>query len=152
MKTIRATSLRESLYETLQELAVDREPVEIVLKGKSVGVLMPSPSLSPGRRKPLLDLDGVATFCKEHKVKSFALFGSVLRDDFDEESDVDVLVDLAEPIPDFHAECRMIDELEALFGRRVDMLTTAALKSPRMNPHRRESISSTAKVIYDATA
>lgn len=146
MKTIRATNLRKILYETLATLKRNREPIEIVLGGRPVAVLVPSPVLDPRRRKPLVDLDAVAAFCKKHKVKSFALFGSILREDFDAKSDVDVLVDFDRHI-DFHEECRMIDDLEAMFGRKVDMIERGSLD--RLNARRRDSIKSSARTIYE---
>ena len=146
---MRATNLRKWLYRSLEDIQEDREPVEIVLGGKTVAILMPSPVLDPRRRKPLIDLDAVAAFCRRHRVKSFSLFGSILRDDFGEESDVDVIVDLAGRLVDFHQECRMVEELEAIFGRKVDMLTADHLANPRMHPLRREAIITSAKVIYE---
>jgi uncharacterized protein len=149
MKTIKATNLRKNLYEALEVLRKDREPVEIVLGGRPTAVLVPSPVLTPRRRKPLIDLDAIAAFCKKHEVKSFALFGSILRDDFDAESDVDVLVDLNHFV-DFHAECRMLDDLEAMFGRKVDMVERSSLA--RLDEHRRDSIESSARMIYEEAA
>ena len=153
MKSMRATNLRKSLYNTLETIRADREPVEIVLGGKTIAVLMPSPSLDAKRSKPLINLDAVAAFCKKYQLKSFALFGSILRDDFDEKSDVDVIV---EPVPtdrfiSFHDECRMIDELEVLFGRKVEMLEKKSLATIQQ-PDVRHEIETTAKVIYDAQA
>lgn len=150
MKSMRATNLRKSLYDALETIQKDRDPVEIVLGGKTVAVLMPSPTLKPRRRKPLIDLDAVAAFCKKYELKSFALFGSILRDDFDEESDVDVIVD---PVPtdrfiSFREECRMVDELEVLFGRKVEMLEKKNLAIIR-HPEIRREIETTAKVIYE---
>ena len=152
MKSIQATELRKDLFETLDRLAAEREPVEILRFKRPIAVLAPSPSLPAGKRKPLIDLDAIARFCKKHQVKSFALFGSILRDDFDEHSDVDVLVDLDGRHLKFHEECRMLDELELVFGRKVDMVQAGSLASPKMNRHRRASIATTAKVVYDATS
>ncbi len=152
MKSIQATDLRRALFETLDRLAADREPVEIMRFKRPIAVLAPSPSLSAAKRKPLIDLDAISHFCKKHHAKSLALFGSILRNDFDENSDVDVLVDLDGRRLRFHEECRMLDELEIIFGRKVDMVQAENLASPRMNPHRRAAIAATAKVVYDATA
>ena len=151
MKSIQATALRRDLFETLDRLAAKREPVEIVRFKRPIAVLAPAPSLPASRRKPLIDLDAIAHFCKKHQVKSFALFGSILRDDFDEHSDVDVLVDLDRRHLKFHEECRMLDDLEIIFGRKVDMVQAASLASPKMNRHRLASIATTAKVVYDAS-
>lgn len=75
-----------------------------------------------------IDRERVAEFCRRHQVRRLALFGSVLRDDFRPDSDVDVLVEFA---PDAHAGlfelARMEDELAEMLGRRVDLRTPAEL-------------------------
>jgi predicted nucleotidyltransferase len=65
----------------------------------------------------------IAAFCRTHHIRKLALFGSVLRDDFGPQSDVDVLVEF-EPghVPGL-AFFGMADELSALLGRRVDLHT-----------------------------
>jgi hypothetical protein len=89
--------------------------------------------------------DRIAEFCKRYRVRSLALFGSVLRDDFRPDSDVDVLVEF-EP----HSGTtlfdlvHMQDELEKLFGRKVDVVDAAALR----NPFRRHEILKTRQVVY----
>jgi hypothetical protein len=152
VKSLQATALRKELFETLDRLAVVREPIEILRFKRPIAVLVPAPSLPADRRKPRIDLDAITHFCKKHQVKSFALFGSILRDDFDEHSDVDVLVDLDRRHLKFHEECGMLDELELIFGRKVDMVQAESLASTRMNRHRRASIATTARVLYDATS
>jgi len=67
----------------------------------------------------------LAAFCRHHHIKSLALFGSVLRDDFRPDSDIDVLVEF-EPgkTPGFFTIAEMEDELSLLFGnRKVDVRT-----------------------------
>lgn len=75
-----------------------------------------------------IDRERVAEFCRRHQVRRLALFGSVLRDDFRPDSDVDVLVEFA---PDAQAGlfelARMEDELAEMLGRRVDLRTPAEL-------------------------
>ena len=82
----------------------------------------------------------VAAFCRKWQVTEFALFGSVLRDDFGPESDVDVLVSFA---PDVRYSLfdlvEMQDELSAAFGRDVDLVTRRAVERS-MNEWRRRSI------------
>jgi len=94
--------------------------------------------------------DRIDAFCRKWEIVEFALFGSVLRDDFGPESDVDVLVDFvpgtARSLFD-HVE--MQDELAELFGRPVDLLTRAGVQSGR-NPFRRRLILESARVIYAA--
>jgi predicted nucleotidyltransferase len=150
MKTMQATQLRQNLYDTLTQLEESGEPVEILRHGRPIAKLCVAPNIPAGKRKPLIDLDAIATFCQRHDVKSFAFFGSILTPDFDEQSDVDVLLGVEGRRLSYHEECRMIEELEALFARPVDILTDTVLSSPEMNKHRRESIQSSSKVIYDA--
>jgi uncharacterized protein len=94
-----------------------------------------------------IPMDQVAAFCRKWKVKEFSLFGSVLRDDFRPDSDVDVLVELADDASsDFLDWIDMIDELKAMFGREVDLVEKTALT----NPFRRRSILKSHEVIYVA--
>jgi predicted nucleotidyltransferase len=150
MKTMQATELRRDVYNTLEAVASSGEPVEIMKHNRCVAVLYPTNPKSQGKRKPLLDLDAIASFCKRHRIGRFSLFGSILRDDFDENSDVDVLIDVQNRSLKFREECQMVDELEAMFGRKVDLLPAHSLTSPLMNDHRKKAIASTARVIYDA--
>lgn len=70
----------------------------------------------------------MADFCRRHQVCRLALFGSVLRDDFGPDSDVDVLVDFApEARAGLFEMVRMEAELEELIGRKVDLRTPAEL-------------------------
>jgi len=87
-------------------------------------------------------------FCRRWKVKKLALFGSVLRDDFRPDSDVDVLVSFSE---DTHYTlldlARMETELAEIFARKVDLVDLAAIESSR-NYIRRKSILNSAETIY----
>jgi hypothetical protein len=75
-----------------------------------------------------IDREQVADFCRRHQVRRLALFGSVLRDDFRPDSDVDVLVDFApEARAGLFEMARMEAELEELIGRKVDLRTPAEL-------------------------
>jgi predicted nucleotidyltransferase len=87
----------------------------------------------------------VAEFCRRHHIRRLALFGSVLRDDFRPDSDVDVLVEFEEGhIPGF-AIVTMEDELGALLGRKAD------LRTPRdFDAESRAHIAETSLVHYDA--
>ena len=67
----------------------------------------------------------IADFCEKNQIRRFAFYGSVLRDDFDPESDIDVLVEL-EPnhtIGLFEMAQMEIDLPELMGGRRVDLRT-----------------------------
>lgn len=75
-----------------------------------------------------IDRERVADFCRRHQVRRLALFGSVLRDDFRPDSDVDVLVDFApEARAGLFEMARVESELEELIGRKVDLRTPAEL-------------------------
>lgn len=69
----------------------------------------------------------IAEFCRRHHVRSFALFGSVLRDDFGPESDIDVLIEFEPGKTPGFAFFAMQDELSEHFGRRVDLNTPGFL-------------------------
>ncbi len=77
------------------------------------------------------DPKDIAVFCRKWKIVEFALFGSVLREDFGPESDVDVLVTFAPDAPwslwDF---CAMEAELSALLGHQADVVEKPALRNP----------------------
>lgn len=89
-------------------------------------------------------------FCQRWKVSEFALFGSVLRDDFRPDSDIDVLITFA---PDakrgLMTLTKMKYELEDLLGREVDLVNKHAVEASH-NWIRRNEILGTAQVIYVA--
>ena len=85
-------------------------------------------------------------FCQRHHVRRMALFGSVLRSDFTPESDVDILIEFeAGQTPGFFRLAQMQDELSAMLGRSVDLLTPGFLHASI-----RERVMQQARVIYDA--
>jgi uncharacterized protein len=87
----------------------------------------------------------IAEFCQRWNIVEFALFGSVLRHDFRPESDIDVLVTFSsESSVSWDDRLEMQKEIEALFGRKVDLVSKKYLK----NPYRRHEILSTYQVIY----
>lgn len=87
----------------------------------------------------------IAEFCQRWKITEFALFGSVLRDDFRPDSDIDILATFAaKPAATWDDWMKMQKEIEALFGRKVDLVSKKYLK----NPYRRHEILKTQKVIY----
>ncbi|MGG6262968.1 nucleotidyltransferase family protein [Leptolyngbya sp. AN03gr2] len=91
----------------------------------------------------------IAQFCQRWKIREFYLFGSVLRDDFRPDSDVDVMVTFA---PDAEWGFEFVEikrELEQLFDRKVDLLTKASIEQSH-NWIRRKEILGTAKLIYVA--
>jgi predicted nucleotidyltransferase len=92
--------------------------------------------------------DKITDFCQRWKITEFALFGSVLRDDFRSDSDVDILVTFD---PDAHRTLfdlvDMQDELEAMFGRKVDLVSRRGIERSR-NYLRRKAILNSAQIIY----
>ena len=93
-----------------------------------------------------IDREAVSAFCKRHHIARLALFGSVLRDDFEPDSDVDVLVEfLPGHIPGLRFVTIEREFSELLHGRRVDMVTPKFL-----NPRIRDEVLSAAEPLYVA--
>lgn len=94
-----------------------------------------------------IDHDQIAGFCRRWKVTELSLFGSVLRDDFRPDSDVDVLVSFSSDAP-WHLMhlVQMREELEQIFGRDVDLAEKSALR----NPFRKREILNTSQTLYAA--
>ena len=95
------------------------------------------------RRSELIDL------CGRYGVRRLALFGSALRDDFDPgRSDLDFLVEFSPMSPQEHAEAYfgLLEDLESLFGRRVDLLELGAVR----NPYLRREIEEQQETLYAA--
>jgi predicted nucleotidyltransferase len=92
--------------------------------------------------QPRIDIpkDALAAFCRKWKIAELSLFGSVLRDDFRPDSDVDVLVDF-EPQADWGLfdHVTMEQELSEMLGRKVDLVSRRAVESSA-NADRRRSI------------
>jgi predicted nucleotidyltransferase len=74
-----------------------------------------------------VDRHRIADFCRRHHIRRLALFGSVLRDDFRADSDVDVLVEFESGhVPGF-AFFELQEELGGMLGRAVDLHTPGSL-------------------------
>ena len=93
-----------------------------------------------------VDAQQIAEFCRRHSIAKLAFFGSVLRDDFGPESDVDVLVEF-EPgkEPGLIGLAGMEEELSTILGRKADMRTPEDLSR-----YFRDKVVSTAEVQYAA--
>ena len=92
----------------------------------------------------------VAEFCRKWKVTELALFGSVLRDDFGPNSDIDVLVSFASDAQwGLFDEARMEEELAALLGYPVDLVSRRAVERSE-NWIRRRAILASAESLYVA--
>jgi len=98
--------------------------------------------------RPLLPAGKVADFCRRHHIRKLSLFGSVLRDDFRPDSDVDVLVEFEEgKSPGLIRLAGMELELsEMLGGRKVDMNTPQCLSR-----YFRDRVKAEAEVHYSAS-
>ena len=85
------------------------------------------------------------SFCLRWRITELSVFGSVLREDFRADSDIDVLVNFA---PDARWTLldmsRMQDQLSAILGRNIDLVDIRGLR----NPFRRREILSTREVVY----
>jgi predicted nucleotidyltransferase len=94
-----------------------------------------------------IDPDQLREFCRRWQVKELSLFGSVLREDFRLDSDVDVLVGFAPEAPwslwDLSA---MRSELEGMLGRKVDLVEKRGLR----NPFLRHAVLTNRRVLYAA--
>ena len=92
-----------------------------------------------------LPKEKIEEFCLRWKIDEFSLFGSALREDFDLDSDIDILVSLSEDADlDLYDWIAMIEELEEIFGREVDLVEKSTLK----NPFRRHAILTNREIIY----
>jgi predicted nucleotidyltransferase len=97
-----------------------------------------------------LTAERIAAYCRKWEIVRLELFGSALRDDFDEQSDVDVLVTFS---PNARVSLfklsHMENELKTLTGREVDLVERRVVEdSP--NWIRRKSILSSAQLVYAA--
>lgn len=99
-----------------------------------------------------IDYKKVTQFCQRWDITEFALFGSVLRDDFKtDKSDIDVLISFSKNAHwTLFDLVDMEDELQKIFGRKVDLVERRGIEQSR-NYLRRKAILESAIVIY-ATA
>jgi predicted nucleotidyltransferase len=103
---------------------------------------------APPKLKIAIPKDKIADFCRRWKISEFALFGSVLRDDFRSDSDLDVLVTFASDARwGLFALYEMQQELKKIFGREVDLVSRRGIEASR-NYIRRKAILKSAEVVY----
>ena len=100
-----------------------------------------------GMPKARIDIprDKIADFCRRNRIRRLALFGSVLRDDFRPDSDIDILVEFE---PDARIGLRFFaleEELSEILGRKVDLNTPGFLSD-----YFRDEVLAEAEVQYDA--
>lgn len=91
-----------------------------------------------------LSYEEIKQFCQRHSIQKLSLFGSVLRDDFTRESDVDVLVEFEPGKTPGFSIVTMEDELSKIINRQVDLRTLADLSR-----YFRSQVSIKAMVIYE---
>ena len=99
--------------------------------------------------RPRIDIpmENIRAFCVKWKIVEFSLFGSVLRDDFRPDSDIDVLLSFEENTDwSLYDLVDMKDELKTIFGREVDLVEKEAIR----NPYRRRSMLAQHEVLYAA--
>ena len=91
-------------------------------------------------------------FCRRWRIVELALFGSVLRDDFGSDSDLDVLVSFErETRPTLFDMIHMEEELKKIFGREIDLVSRRGIEASRNNL-RRKAILESAEVVYGSSA
>jgi uncharacterized protein len=96
-----------------------------------------------------LNTEAIYDFCRRWKIRELRVFGSILRDDFGPESDIDFLADFEQDEEwDLFDELRMQNELAELVGREVDILSRYAIETDSNWRFRREVLSSSER-IYD---
>jgi predicted nucleotidyltransferase len=92
-----------------------------------------------------IDHDTIVAICKKYFINELSIFGSSLRDDFNKNSDIDILVSFNE-----NSSITLFDimelekEFSKLLNREVDIVEKEALK----NPIRKNNILSTREIIY----
>ena len=93
-----------------------------------------------------IPFEELSAFCRRYQVRELAIFGSMLRQDYRPDSDIDLLITFKpEARVTFLTLARMQRELETLFGRKVDLVPKDGLK-----PGIRDHILATAQVLYAA--
>ena len=97
-----------------------------------------------------VSMDSIRSFCERWQVSELALFGSVLRDDFGPDSDIDFLIGFDEAARRTLFDVgRMEEELREIFGRDVDLVSWRGVENSR-NYIRRRAILEAAETIYAA--
>ena len=97
------------------------------------------------KKLPLpVSYEKIIDFCRRHHIRRLAFFGSVLREDFRPDSDVDVLVEFEPGHTPGLAFFAMQDELTRILGRAVDLNTAQFI-----SPYIREQVQEEAEVVYE---
>ena len=107
--------------------------------------MSPAQVLSIGRIT--VPREAVSEFCRRHHVRTLSLFGSVLREDFGPESDIDVMLKFRPGFGfTFENTPEIQDELESMFGRPVDVIEKGRIR----NPFRYRAIMNSYRLVYTA--
>lgn len=153
-------SEEDRLYRELIERADKKNEERKNLKAKLVEVKFEEwlENISKGKcmykKYPIeIQIDKIESFCQKWKVKEFALFGSILRVDFNpSKSDVDVLLTF------LHSQnlslfdiIDMKEELELIFKRKVDLVNKESIEKSK-NPYKKKEILENYEVIYEQAA
>ena len=91
--------------------------------------------------------DDIAEICRRHHVKRLEVFGSAVSDKFNPEtSDLDFLVDYNLMPPGKHADAYfgLLNDLQAIFGRSIDLIEDKAIE----NPYFRQSVDATRETVF----
>ena len=94
------------------------------------------------------NIDQIHKLCKQYHVSQLSVFGSVVTDQYNKDSDIDLLVDFSNMDLKYYADnyFALKRSLEKIFNREVDLLENKAIK----NPYLRESIDSSKRVLYES--
>jgi uncharacterized protein len=144
---ILSTSGKQKLYQVNKDHPVFSEMQGIAIKNHEMRQKYPE---SPDRQidtRFTIESEQLAAFCRRNHINKLSLYGSVLRDDFSPESDIDILVEFeAGHVPGF-AIIGLEKELSGMLGRRVDMRTSADLSR-----YFRDQVIKEARVKYECAS
>jgi len=94
-----------------------------------------------------IPVTAIAAICRKWRIEEMSVFGSALRDDFNEGSDIDLLIRFEKNTGwSLFDWMEIADELEVAFGRKVDLVAESGLR----NPFRRREILDTREIVYAA--
>ena len=99
--------------------------------------------MNPNLTNVTIPYEAIAQLCQAHSIRRLALFGSVLRDDFRPDSDIDILVEFYPGKTPGFGFIDIQDQLGALFGRTVDLNTPQDLSR-----YFRDEVASLSETIY----
>ena len=95
-----------------------------------------------------LDSEAIHDFCRKWKIRELYVFGSILRDDFRPDSDVDFLMDFVEDAEwDLFDRFDMEEELAGIVGRVVDLMERGAIETSRNRLRKREILSTAEPIV-----